>query len=68
MKRLLPVLLLVLFAAGCRSQQPVSTFGISYTATAPASCTTASPCQIEYSDTHGSLRVTRNFIIQAAVK
>jgi hypothetical protein len=51
MKRLLPVLLLVLFAAGCHSQQPVSTFGISYTATAPASCTTASPCQIEYSDT-----------------
>ena len=51
MKRLLPVLLLVLFAAGCHSQQPVSTYGISYTATAPASCTTASPCQIEYSDT-----------------
>jgi hypothetical protein len=50
MKRLLPVLFLVLTAAGCHSQQPVSTFGISYTATAPASCTTASPCQIEYSD------------------
>jgi hypothetical protein len=50
MKRLLPVLLLVLAAAGCHSQQPTTVFGISYTATAPASCTTASPCQIEYSD------------------
>jgi hypothetical protein len=51
MKFFLPVLLLVITAAGCHSQQPVSTFGISYTATAPASCTTASPCTIEYSDT-----------------
>jgi hypothetical protein len=50
MKRLLPVPLLVLFAAGCRSQQPVSTFGIAYTATAPATCTATAPCQIEYSD------------------
>jgi hypothetical protein len=51
MKRLLPVLLLVLGSVGCHSQQPVSTFGIAYTATAPATCTTAAPCQIEYSDT-----------------
>jgi hypothetical protein len=52
MKRLLPILLLVLSAAGCaHSQQPVSTFSISYSATAPASCTTAAPCTIEYSDT-----------------
>lgn len=50
MKRLLPVLLLVLGSAGCRSQQPVSTFGIAYTATAPAGCTAAAPCSIEYSD------------------
>ena len=50
MKRLLPILLLVIAAAGCHSQQPVSTFGITSTATAPATCTTASPCQIEYSD------------------
>jgi hypothetical protein len=52
MKRLLPILLLVLFAAGCaHSQQPVSTFSIAYSATAPASCTAAAPCTIEYSDT-----------------
>ena len=50
MKHLLPVLLLVLTAAGCHSQQPVSTFSISYSATAPATCTPAAPCQIEYSD------------------
>jgi hypothetical protein len=47
----LPVLLLVLGSSGCHSQQPVSTYGIAYTATAPVTCTTASPCQIEYSDT-----------------
>jgi hypothetical protein len=52
MKRLLPILLLVLSAAGCaHSQQPVSTFSIAYTATAPSTCTTAAPCAIEYSDT-----------------
>jgi hypothetical protein len=52
MKRLLPILLLVLFAAGCaHSQQPVSTFSIAYSATAPSTCTTAAPCTIEYSDT-----------------
>jgi hypothetical protein len=51
MKFFLPVLLLVITAAGCHSQQPVSTFSISYSATAPASCTTAAPCTIEYSDT-----------------
>jgi hypothetical protein len=52
MKRLLPILLLVIAAAGCaHSQQPVSTFSIAYSATAPVSCTTAAPCTIEYSDT-----------------
>ena len=52
MKRLLPILLLVLSAAGCaHSQQPVSTFSIAYTATAPSTCTAATPCTIEYSDT-----------------
>jgi hypothetical protein len=52
MKRLLPILLLVLSAAGCaHSQQPVSTFSIAYSATAPSTCTAAAPCTIEYSDT-----------------
>lgn len=50
MKRLLPLLLLVLAATGCHSQQPVSTYGIAYNATAPASCTATAPCSIEYSD------------------
>jgi hypothetical protein len=52
LKALLPLPLVIIFAAGCaHSQQPVSTFSISYSATAPASCTTAAPCTIEYSDT-----------------
>ena len=52
LKNLLSLPLLAIFAAGCaHSQQPVSTFSIAYSATAPASCTTAAPCTIEYSDT-----------------
>jgi hypothetical protein len=49
MKRLLPILLLVLSAAGCaHSQQPVSTFSIAYSATAPSTCTAAAPCTIGF--------------------
>jgi hypothetical protein len=39
-KKLLPILLMVLGSAGCHSQQPVSTFGIAFNATAPSSCAT----------------------------
>jgi hypothetical protein len=52
MKRPLPVLLLVLTAAGCaHSQQPVTTYAIDYSATAPTiGCSTAQPCVLTFSD------------------
>lgn len=45
------VLILLLFAVGCHAQLPVSSYSISYSATAPAGCTVSAPCQIAFSVT-----------------
>jgi hypothetical protein len=51
MKRFLPILLLLIFAAGCHSQQPVTTYAINYSALAPTvGCSTAQPCVLAFSD------------------
>jgi hypothetical protein len=48
-KSLLLALASVMAIAGCHAQQPVTTYAIDYSATAPASCTATAPCSIEYS-------------------